>query len=79
MSDAIAFIDDDFDPQHKLMVNDFYYVKEKDELISKIHTLKTSPSLINNLKQYQYARVWNLFNKKEYMEMVRKLIYENQN
>lgn len=79
MSESVAFIDNDFDPEHNLMINDFFYVNEKDDLIRKIKLLKQNPTIATDLKQFQFARVYNLFNKQEYIEMIRKLIYENQN
>ena len=53
LSGAITFIDNDFDPEHKLLKDDYFYVNNGDELEAKIKELKEDKDLVNKLKQQQ--------------------------
>lgn len=53
LSGAITFIDNDFDPEHKLLKDDYFYVNNGDELEAKIKQLKENKDLVNKLKKQQ--------------------------
>lgn len=54
LSGTITFIDNDFDPEHKLLKDDYFYVNNGDELEDKIKELKRNRSLVDELKKRQF-------------------------
>lgn len=49
LANCIVFIDNDFDSEHKILNNDFQYIKSGDEIDSKIKYLKQHPEYVREL------------------------------
>jgi hypothetical protein len=77
LSDAIILIDDDFDPYHKIMLQDWFYVKNKQDVKSKIFEIKNNEKVRQYLLDFQKNRLDKLFNKEDYLNELRKIINEN--
>lgn len=77
MSDAIVFIDNDFDTEHKLLTDDWLYVNSGDELEEKILKLKNNPNLLNALITNQHKLVQSLLQEKTLHNCLKEILYEN--
>lgn len=74
LSDAVILIDDDFDPEHKIMGEDWFYVKNKVDVAIKIEYLKMRDKTRQNVISYQHNRIKDLFNENKYLERLDKII-----
>lgn len=77
LSEAICFIDLDFDKEKKILAHDFFYVKSKQELIDRVWRIKSDTLLKNELLKYQHERINVLFNKEKYLNELEKILNEN--
>lgn len=74
MSDSVILIDNEFDPDHKIMGKDWFYVKNKLEIQSKLQKIKQHHQYII---KYQHNRIKELFNKQQYLNQLEDLINDN--
>lgn len=65
LSDAIVFIDNDFDTAHQILNNDWLYVKSGEELEQKINYLKSNKDFYEACKINQHNLVRSLIANKE--------------
>lgn len=65
MSSCILLLDEDFDPKRKLFDNDFFYVKDKDDVIKRIRALKQYKGTREKLLAIQKKKV-DAFSIREY-------------
>lgn len=77
MSDAVCFIDLEFDPNQEILGTPFYYVSSKQELVDKIKLIKEEETFRKDLVKYQRQRVNELFDKDKYLSELEGLLYEN--
>lgn len=63
LSDAIVFIDNDFDPLHKILNDDWLYVYNGRDLENKINQLKNDNSLYNKYRNNQKNILRSILNK----------------
>lgn len=71
MSNAIILIDNEFDPDHKIMKKDWFYVNNKQDVQEKLEQIKTNHDYIMS---YQKQRLSELFNKQEYLEQLKETL-----
>lgn len=76
LSDAIVFIDNDFDTEHKILNDDFLYVNSGKELEEKILLLKSDNSLRNKYLQNQKQLAEDLRSKQILSNQIKDLIKE---
>jgi hypothetical protein len=74
MSDSVILIDNEFDPEHKIMGKDWFYVNNKQDIQSKLQEIKQHHQYII---QYQHNRINELFNKQQYLNQLEDLINDN--
>lgn len=68
LSDAVVFIDNDFDSDHTLFKDDFRYVNSGKELIEKVKQLKEDENLVRKLIQEQFDMVYELIQPEKYLK-----------
>lgn len=61
LSNTICFIDNDFDTKH-ILLQDYFYVHNGDELEQKIKEIKADKNLYNQLIQLQHDKLIELYN-----------------
>jgi hypothetical protein len=74
LSDAICFIDQDFDPNYEILQNQYFYVSAKEELERKIKEIKNDAALCKQLLDYQHDRIHHHFDRETYLMELHKLI-----
>lgn len=74
LSDAVILIDDDFDPEHKIMGEDWFYVKNKVDVAIKVEYLKMRDKTRQNIINYQHKRIKEIFDEREYLERLDEII-----
>ena len=79
LSDAIVFIDNDFDPQHNILKEDWYYVSSGDELESKILELKENGELYLDKKLEQNNILQEYIDKKELTNKLKDIFKGDRN
>ena len=67
MSKAISFIDEEFDPQHLIIDDNYFYVSSGKELQYKINELRSNYNLYKEKKLKQFEIIKNYFNNNKYI------------
>jgi hypothetical protein len=75
LSDAICFIDQDFDPNYEILQNQYFYVSTKEELERKIKEIKNDEKLRHQLLDYQHNKIHDHFNRESYLLAMHELIH----
>lgn len=57
LSQAVCFIDNDYDPDHKIIDTEFNYVYNKEDLIEKIKKLKEDPEFAEKVVRHQHEHM----------------------
>jgi len=74
MSEAVCLIDHDFDPQHKIMEDDWYYVRNKEDVARKIGEIKGNENSREIFLEHQHRRIYELFNKEEFLQRLEEIL-----
>lgn len=71
MSDAVILIDNDFDPDRKIMGKDWFYVNNKQEVFEKIEQIKQNQDYII---KYQHERIKYLFDENQFLGNLKEVL-----
>ena len=74
LSDSVILIDEDFDPEHLIMKNDWYYVNNKQDVSQRLKDIKQNKE---KYLQYQKERINDLFDEEEYLKKLEWIINED--
>ena len=64
MSDSVILIDNEFDPDHKIMLKDWFYVNNKKDVERKLIEIKDN---FDYILHFQHKRLLELFDKKQFL------------
>lgn len=74
ISEAVCLIDHDFDPDHKIMEDDWFYVRNKEDVSRKIGEIKENESSREIFLDHQHKRIYELFDEKDYLKRLEEIL-----